>query len=136
MVKKLVKHIFSIKEIRFLVVGTVNTIFGYGCYALFVYLNMHYMIANVLAFMIGVLNSYILNKRFTFKTKNKSASELGRFILVYLVSFVFGSTMLFVLVTILHTNKYAAGAANVGIVTIIGWFGHNYFSFKRELDKD
>ena len=53
--------------IKFLIVGLVNTGFGYGVYALLVILGAPPQIALLLSFMIGVLWNYLTTARFVFE---------------------------------------------------------------------
>lgn len=46
-------------EIRFVIVGVINTIVGVGSYVLFVKLGMNYLLANVFSMTIGTANSYL-----------------------------------------------------------------------------
>lgn len=125
-----IKILFEKKFFRFLFVGGINTLVGYGTFALFLYLNFHYSLAYILSFVIGVANSYIWNKNFTFKSKEKSYKELLRFVSVYLISFFVGLIALYILVDVLSMNQYLAGLINLFFTTLISWFGHNKFSFK------
>jgi len=111
-------------------VGGINTAVGYGCYALFLLISIPYLIANTLATIIGVANSYLWNRYFTFKSKNKATSEIVRFSLVYLVSYLISMVFLFIIVGKLGINTYLAGLLNITITTLISWFGHKNFSFK------
>lgn len=129
MKNKIVK-VFKKREFRFLMVGGINTAVGYGCYALFLLINIPYLIANTLATIIGAANSYLWNRYFTFKSKNKASSEIGRFSLVYLISYLISMVFLFIIVEKLGINTYLAGLLNITITTLISWFGHKNFSFK------
>jgi putative flippase GtrA len=53
--------------IRFVIVGVVNTAFGYGLYALLVLANAPPQIALFLSFFIGVLWNYFTTARFVFQ---------------------------------------------------------------------
>lgn len=128
---KLVKKIFKIEGFRFLFVGGLNTIIGYGSYALFLLLNINYLIANTLSTIIGVINSYIWNRNFTFKSKANIKSELAKFISVYLVSYLISMLSIYILVSKLGIDKYIGGLLNLVITTLISYFGHKNFSFKR-----
>ena len=110
-------------ESRFLIVGMMNTAVGYGSYSLFIFLSMPLNLAYVLSTIIGVANSYILNKFFTFKSKKKSFWELVRFILVYTLSFFIGYIFLPFLVNHLHMNKYLAGICNIFVTTVSAFSG-------------
>ena len=126
-------HKYYIKyqqEIRFVFVGVINTIVGYGSYALFVYLGVYYLLANVLSYIVGTTNSYLWNKFFTFKSKKKSMTEVLRFVLVYVVSLLVNMELLRILVDSLHINKIIAGLPTLFVTTLISYFGHKFFSFR------
>lgn len=130
--KKLIKKMFAHKGIRFLFVGGLNTIVGYGSYALLLLIGFNYLLSNTLSYIIGVIHSYLWNKNFTFKTKTKNISEIIRFVLVYISSYLFGLFTLFILVHYLKLNPYLAGLVNLIFTTLISWFGHNKFSFRSD----
>ncbi len=71
--------------IKFLFVGVLNTLFGYGVFALFNFAGFHYSISTLLATVLGVL--------FNFKTtgcivfKNGDNRLIIRFVMVYLFSY-------------------------------------------------
>lgn len=126
---KLIKRMFSNQKIRFLFVGGLNTIVGYGSFALLLFMNLNYLVANTISYIIGIIHSYFWNKKFTFKSKNKSPLELVKFIFVYIVNYLIGMIILYLLVDKLGINHYIAGMLNLIITTLISWFGHKYFSF-------
>ena len=43
-----IKKIFERQEIRFLFVGGLNTLVGYGIYAILLFLNINYLLANTI----------------------------------------------------------------------------------------
>ena len=129
---KLIKKLLEDQRIRFLLVGVLNTIFGYGIYALLVYFNVNIYIANVISTVLGELHSYLWNRFYTFKSKDKATKEILRFITVYLISFGISNLILFVFVTKMGINKYLGGLFNLICTTLISWFGHKYFSFKGD----
>lgn len=113
-----------------MIVGGINTAVGYGSYALFLLFGAPYLIANTLATIIGVINSYLWNRFFTFKSKGKALNEIVRFSFVYLVSYLFSMLFLYLIVDYFKTNVYLAGVLNIMTTTIISWYGHKNFSFK------
>lgn len=124
--------LFDRREVRFLIVGVINTAVGYGAYVLFLALGLNYLIAGTLSTIIGVANSYIWNRFFTFKSKGKAVNELARFSLVYLVSYCISMLFLYLVVGVFGLNAYIAGGVNLILTTLISWFGHKNFSFKNE----
>ena len=127
---KLIKKIFSYQGIRFLFVGGLNTIVGYGVYALLLYLNVNYLVANTISTIIGIAHSYLWNRFFTFKSKNKALKEITKFVAVYTISYVIGMCTLYIFKDKLSISPYIAGLINLVITTLISYFGHKYISFR------
>ena len=123
------KLLFEHKEIRFLFVGGINTAVGYGTFALCIFCGLHYVFAQLISTVIGVINSYFWNKYFTFRKRSKSLSEVVRFISVYAVSYVINLGLLFVLIDMMKMNEYLAGTLGLIATTLISYIGHNKFSF-------
>ncbi|MHC5824813.1 MAG: GtrA family protein, partial [Nostoc sp.] len=48
-------HFLSKRFIRFLIVGGINTLFGYSLFALLILLNFHYEIAALISTACGIL---------------------------------------------------------------------------------
>ncbi len=128
----MIRQLFLHKGVRFLFVGGLNTLVGLGSYALLVYLGVYFLLANLISFALGVCHSFLWNKFFTFRSKERSLSELLRFTVVYGLSFVVSNFALYLMVIELRLNTYLSGIINVLIITCISWFGHNFFSFKNK----
>ena len=116
--------------IKFVIVGIINTIVGYGTYGILIYFNVYYLIANTISTIIGVTNSYILNTRITFRDSKKDIKTPIKFVSVYIVSYIIGTLNLILLIKYFNVNSYIAGLFNIGVTTIISYFGHKLFSFK------
>lgn len=78
--------------LRFLVIGGVNTIFGYSVFAVMILLQVHYTIAAFLSTICGVLFNFLTTGHFVFG--NRDSSRLLRFFGVYGVSYVVGVLLL------------------------------------------
>jgi len=57
--------------IAFIIIGVINTLFGYGIYALFVYLGFHYALAAFFATCAGILFNFKTIGKFVFKNSDK-----------------------------------------------------------------
>lgn len=128
---KFIKKLFSYRWIRFLFVGGINTIIGYGSYALLIFLKTNYLLATTLSTIIGVINSYVWNRKFTFKSNKSIKKEIPKFASVYLISYCAGMIIIYTLVSKLNMNQYLAGLLNLVSTTLISWFGHKYISFRE-----
>ncbi len=118
------------KFIRYLIVGVINTIIGYG--VIFILMTIHVMpeIANIIGYMIGIIVSYILNKLYTFKTKNKSKKEFLTFILCMICSYMINLIILIILYRYCGIDKYIATIIAGIFYTLSGYIFSKYFAFK------
>ena len=122
--------IFKRQISRFLFVGILNTIVGVGAYYLFLYLNVYYMISAVLGHVIGVTHSFLWNKTWTFKSKGSTRKEGVRFFSVYGVTFLINLFLLALFVEKFNIDPKIAVIFALGIVAIISFLGHKYWSFR------
>ena len=129
-----INNLFEDKKVRFLFVGILNTIFGYAVYALFIYLKMHYFLAQLLSSILAIAHSYLWNKYFTFRSPGRSASEIIRFVSVYAVSYLLNMGILFVSIEYFKWNAYFAGFICLFVTTVISYVGHKNISFRRTTD--
>ena len=53
--------------IKFGMVGASNTLISLVIYYIGLYLNVHYVLSNVLGFIAGTLNAYYWNNKYVFK---------------------------------------------------------------------
>jgi putative flippase GtrA len=65
--------------VRFGIVGCSNTLLSWCAFALLVWAGVHHLVASGLAWTLGALNSYVHNRRWTFRSRGRYAPELVRF---------------------------------------------------------
>ena len=124
------KNKLSSETLRFILVGILNTIVGYGCYFVLLYLQVNYIISLAVSHIVGVTNSFFWNKYWTFRSNGNIKHELVRFILVYVITFFLNLGVLVVFVEALMIDKRIAQVYALFIVTIVSYLGHKLWSFK------
>lgn len=127
------------KEIStFLAIGIINTLVGLtSIYLLFNLLHISYWLATFIGNAIGMIVSYLLNKRFTFQNKGRFSSSLLRFFLVvllcYYVSYWVGLHLSrFVVIIFPFLLSYKGDVSilvGAGLYTISNYFGQKFFVF-------
>jgi putative flippase GtrA len=90
----------SIRQLlSYAAVGVANTGVGYGViFAAMYVLGWTPVASNVLGYAVGVVVSYALNRRFTFRSERASGREFLRFVAVLLVAYLANLATLIVLV--------------------------------------
>lgn len=76
--------------VRFVLVGIMNSAFGYGCFALLLYLGLHYTAALLLATIVGVLFNFKSTGALVFGSRENRL--IFRFIACYAVVYLVNIT--------------------------------------------
>ncbi len=118
------------KFIRFILVGALNTAFGYSLFALFIYCGIHYSLAVLLSTVIGVLFNFKTIALLVFKNKNNSL--IFRFISVYVFTYFLNVALLWVLKQF-HFNMYLAGLLLLLPIAFITFLLHNSLVFREKM---
>jgi putative flippase GtrA len=113
------------------IVGVLNTVIGFGLYVIFVKLGgIHYLLASALGYAIGAINSYMLNRHWTFRAGHIShLSSAPRFALVQGFAIAGNLGLLYLFVHVAGVEKIAAQAVATVIVLSITFVVNRLWSF-------
>lgn len=145
-VKDVIKKLYYDKRIRFLFVGVLNTIVGFGitslvylCFGIKLFSKeeipvIPMIVGTLSGQVIGTIHSYFWNKYFTFRVKEKSGAEFLRFVLVYVLQYLLslGLTALF---NLWITIPALVTVITILVCTVLSYIGHNFFSFRKKTEK-
>lgn len=116
---------------RYTLVGIFNTCWGY-----FLIFGFMFVFAwspetsNAAGYAIALGTSYLLNRRFTFKSKNLKRYEFGRFLLVFAMAYIANIFTLLITVRILEWNPYLAQIISGGVYVVSSYLLNRIFVFK------
>jgi putative flippase GtrA len=118
--------------IRFGVVGGVGFAVNLAVYALLVHsAGVDYHVAAVAAWLVAVINNFVLNRRWTFDARDGQAHfQAIRFLLVALVALGFSLLLLTVFVEGLGIPKVPAQALAVAASMPLNFLGNKLWSFR------
>lgn len=122
------------QRVAFLLVGGVNTTVGFGLFALFeltIGQQLGYLASLACAHVTSVLFAFVTYRTFVFRVRGHVWRDLARFESVYLVSIGFNFIALPLLVEFAHLTPILAQAIILVVTTLISYFGHRFFSFRR-----
>lgn len=114
---------------RYLVVGLLNTLFGYSIFALLIYLGISYSISLLLATILGVLFNFKSIGILVFKSRNNRL--ISRFTAVYIIIYLLNLAGL-KLLTVANVNIYVAGAMLLPLMAVVGFLINKRFVFIHE----
>ncbi|MFZ1155686.1 MAG: GtrA family protein [Solirubrobacteraceae bacterium] len=118
--------------VRFALVGGTGFVLNLLVYALCVHaLSVPYQAAAVMAWLVAVLNNFVLNRHWTFDASaGRIHFQAIRFFLVSLVAFAFGLVLLTLLVEQGGVAKVPAQALAVAASTPLNFLGNKLWSFR------
>ena len=118
------------KFVKFSLVGVLNTIIGYGIFFILSFY-VNYILALLIAHIIGVMNSYFWNRSWVFQSKKNKIIEFLKFYSVYGIMLLINIATLYYLVSIFEISPQVSQLIILPFITILTYAGHNYWSFKK-----
>ena len=135
----MMKKLFDSTVVRFVLVGTVNTLFGAGIMFIFYNcLHLSYWLSSASNYFFGSILSYFLNKYFTFRRTERSAKYIVRFVINISVCYFAAYSVAKPLITQLLTSASVTAQENIAmlagmvIFTVLNYFGQKLFAFKKD----
>lgn len=116
--------------VKFLGVGVLNTLFGYGIYAGLVLINLPYLIALLMATLAGVIFNYFSFGQMVFKTHG-GWLVFAKFILAYAMVYVINAALLSVLTQIYYFSPYLGQVICILPNVAISWLLMSYWVYKN-----
>jgi putative flippase GtrA len=118
--------------VRFGLVGAVGFVVNLAVYTLCVHaLGLDYRLAAVLAWLVAVLNNFVLNRHWTFDARDGQARfQAPRFLVVSLAALVFSLLLLTLLVEVAGVPKLPAQALAVAGSMPLNFLGNKLWSFR------
>lgn len=113
---------------RYYQAGVVNTAFGFGLYALLVWLGLNMFAAQLLSHLAGMAFNYLMYSRHVFRG---AAPAKLRFILSYGVNYLVGLATLALVSRFIH-SPYLAGFTSTVIVSVINYFALKHLVFRAK----
>src|SRR5271165_3274155 len=118
--------------IRFGLVGAIGFVVNIAVYALFVHsIGVNYRLASVAAWLVAVLNNFILNRHWTFDARDGQARfQAIRFLVVSLIAEAFSLLLLTLFVEGAGIAKVPAQALAVSASMPLNFLGNKLWSFR------
>jgi putative flippase GtrA len=134
-------RLFNDQRVAFLVVGGINTVVGFAifvaCSVSVGHLVEHRvgrvgaaLVTVGIAHVLSVLFAFAMHRRFVFRVQGHVLRDLVRFWSVYLTALGINIVVLPVVVE-LGLHRISAQAIFIAFTTLLSYFGHRHFSFRR-----
>jgi len=118
--------------LRFLVVGGMNTAFGYGVYAFLVFLGVNFAVSNLCALVLGILFSFHTQGALVFR--NSESGLFLRYVAMWSLLYLSNTVLIGSLIK-LGADAYSAGALAIIPNTLLSFFLQKRFIFSSTSQK-
>ena len=119
--------------VKFGVVGVSSTVIDWGIYLLLTRIfGIFYLMAKILSFSVAVLNSYIWNRRWTFRSNDPAKlKQFIKFLTISIVGLVLNSSIMYIAVSYIKLHDIYGLFLATAIV--LGWnfLANKYYTFKE-----
>lgn len=132
------KYKSIIQFIKFGIVGFSNTIISYAVYFFCVWIGMHYQLANIVGFIISVLNAYYWSSRFVFvkqtgEERGLVSSLIKTFVAYSFTGIALSAILLWLLIDKMALSEYIAPLLILLITVPLNFILNKYWSFKSKI---
>jgi len=123
------------QQLRFVLAGGYNTLFGYLSFVvLFSILGrrLHYLLIGLIANVVAVCSAYVVHRLLVFRSQDGWRNSFLRFYGSQLVSMVFGMCFLYVLVEFAGAKPVIAQGVVVVASTALSYVLHRFYTFRHQ----
>ncbi len=115
----------------FAIIGGVNTLLHFGVFLVaYQWLALHYLAASAAGFGIAVINSYLMNRRWTFTSGHRPwRVEFTRFLVVSLAALLVNLLSMLLLVDGFALDPVRAQVVSIAASLLVNFFGNRHWSF-------
>lgn len=120
-----------VQFLKFCVVGVSNTLISLAVYYLFVVADPSlYIVGNIVGYIAGIVNSYMLNSRFVFHKKDNTVRVIIKTSVSYGTTLALGTFTIYVFVNILMISEVIAPLLNSLITIPLNFILIKYWAMK------
>ena len=92
---------------------------------------VHYQVANLIGVNAGIINNFILNRHFNFKTQDRVLLRLGCFYAVGMLGCALSAGCLWLLIERLGLGTAAAKLGTIALVTVVQFCLNKFITFRK-----
>ena len=114
------------------VIGVLSVSIDFAVFGVLTYFFPdYYILANVISVNCGIINSFLLNRHFNFKVKNKSVFRFMIFYVVGIMGLLISSGVLYLMVDLGNMNLLISKGATIFVVTLFQFILNKNVTFRQ-----
>ena len=121
-----------IKQIlKFIVVGGTAFVIDYAIFAVLTYINIHYLIAQIISFTLALIFNYFASVKWVFDAKEQTKKEIIIFIILAIVGLILNEILLYIFIEKIDWHELLAKFISSVIVMIYNFITRKLIVEKR-----
>lgn len=118
--------------IKFIIIGVMNSLISFFTFIILTDLFLiNDIIANIISYAVGVINSFIFNKFWTFKSSLMSLKEALLFIVIFLISLSIQLVVYKISKEVFYIHKNISFLISMIVYTSINFTLNKFITFKK-----
>ena len=116
---------------RYLVVGLLNTSITLSIiYSVKWFLDFGDVTSNLIGYIVGLIFSFFLNNKWTFRSNKYSHFIYIKFALIFILAYFSNLLVVIICIDFIGLDSYFSHALGVPAYTVVGYLGNRYYVFK------
>ncbi len=121
------------QALRFTVVGVASNLLLYLLYLLLTWLGIGHKSAMTSLYLLGVLQTFVFNRSWSFQHTGRASFALGRYAVVYAAGYLLNLSLLWVAVDLFHLPHQGVQALAIVLVAASLFIMNRYWVFAPPL---
>ena len=122
-----------IQFMKFIALGVMNTLISLIVIYLLMKFGVNYRLSNLIGYIAGLINSFIFNKIWVFKTRKNLFKEIFNFSVVFGLCYSVQYLILLLMVEEYSLNKYFSQLIAMGFYTVLNFILNRIFTFRNRI---
>jgi len=121
-----------IQLLKFGIVGVSNTLLtAITIWILLKVLHFNDYSSNIIGYIVGLINSFIWNRKWTFASDKKVKDTIFKFSITFAISYLFQLGNLYLLIHYTQIDSYICQLISIVVYTVINFILNKYYTFKE-----
>ena len=121
----------KLQFISYCAIGGVNTCISIGSSFALIFLGANIWTANLLGYLAAIVNSYFMNRKWTFSHRGYIRDSMPIFIIICALCYFVQLLILWGLINYFTFNIYVSQLFAMGVYTVISFIGNKLLTFRK-----
>ena len=113
------------------VIGGFSAFLDFCVYTILYKLGVPYLVSNVISTHCGIISSFILNRHYNFKVKDKAKLRFLSFYIIGLIGLAISSGLLYLAISCYHFHEIYSKISTIIVVALLQFVLNKFITFRK-----